>query len=271
VLGNEYYVYRLIDPRTKHTFYVGKGKGERVYAHVRAALKDYNGVDYRNIEIDGEKENDDTTKMSLIKEILEEGLDVEIIIHRRDLDEKTAYEVEAALIDAYPGLTNYQKGHGNSQRGATLLKNNIFHTDRKVKKQINEKPIVKQSINNTQDKLSEIQDKCIIIKIKGLSPSIYDRVRRCWFNFNKKAKAEQAEYVLAVCHGRIEGVYEPTKWYYTCNDNECKKEKCEKYPCQRIGFIGHEADLKIQKKYLHKYIPEHFMGPGPGPFRYVNI
>ena len=35
----QYYVYRLIDPRTGQTFYVGKGKGNRVFAHVNDALK----------------------------------------------------------------------------------------------------------------------------------------------------------------------------------------------------------------------------------------
>ena len=29
------YVYRLIDPRNGETFYVGKGKGNRVFAHMR--------------------------------------------------------------------------------------------------------------------------------------------------------------------------------------------------------------------------------------------
>lgn len=28
------YVYRLIDPRNGETFYVGKGKGNRVFSHV---------------------------------------------------------------------------------------------------------------------------------------------------------------------------------------------------------------------------------------------
>lgn len=30
-----FYVYRLIDPRNGNTFYVGKGKGNRVFAHMK--------------------------------------------------------------------------------------------------------------------------------------------------------------------------------------------------------------------------------------------
>ncbi len=33
----KFYVYRLIDPRNGETFYVGKGKGNRVFSHIRAA------------------------------------------------------------------------------------------------------------------------------------------------------------------------------------------------------------------------------------------
>jgi hypothetical protein len=30
-----WYVYRLIDPRNGETFYVGKGRGNRVFSHIR--------------------------------------------------------------------------------------------------------------------------------------------------------------------------------------------------------------------------------------------
>jgi uncharacterized protein len=33
------YVYRLIDPRNGETFYVGKGQGDRVFAHIREQVE----------------------------------------------------------------------------------------------------------------------------------------------------------------------------------------------------------------------------------------
>ena len=118
------YVYRLIDPRNGNTFYVGKGKGDRVFAHVADALKDYNGENY----ID--KDDDDVSlKVKTIREIKLSGLDVIHVIHRYGLTAKEAFEVEAALIDCYlgMGLTNIQSGHG-SDRGvnsAEVLERNL--------------------------------------------------------------------------------------------------------------------------------------------------
>ena len=84
------YVYRLIDPRNGETFYVGKGKGNRVFAHIGA---------------EGSLEGDEIdNKLKRIREIRLAGFEVAHVIHRHGMDEKTAFEVEAALIDAYPAI-----------------------------------------------------------------------------------------------------------------------------------------------------------------------
>ena len=101
-----YYVYRLIDPRNGETFYVGKGKGNRVFEHINNAVNT------------AENSNDDNEKLKRIREITGAGLEVIHIIHRYGLDEETAFEVEAAIIDCYPGLTNIKSGYC-SERGVT--------------------------------------------------------------------------------------------------------------------------------------------------------
>src|SRR5205823_14864636 len=82
------YVYRLIDPRNGTTFYVGRGRGNRVFAHAAENLT----------EIDTQEDED--LKLETIRAIRNAGLEVEHVIHRHGMDEVAAIEVEAALIDA---------------------------------------------------------------------------------------------------------------------------------------------------------------------------
>jgi len=103
-----YYVYRLIDPRNGETFYVGKGKGDRIFEHARGTLKSTSA---------GAEDSLDT-KIQRINEIQAAGLEVGHVIHRHGLEhETTAFQIEAALMDAYPGLTNKVGGRGSSDFG----------------------------------------------------------------------------------------------------------------------------------------------------------
>ena len=100
----QHYVYRLVDPRNGETFYVGRGQDDRVFQHVEG-----------NVRVAG---NDELNpKFSRINQIHAEGLKVQHIIHLHGMEEDTAKEVEAALIDAYPGLTNRMGGAGSNDRG----------------------------------------------------------------------------------------------------------------------------------------------------------
>ena len=260
----EYYVYRLIDPRNKNTFYVGKGRGFRVLAHVKNALNDYHGKDYRNIEFDNTMEDEISTKSALIREIYSQGLKVEAIIHRRGLDEKSAYEVEAALIDAYPGLINSVKGHG-TDRGPIPLEyflNELPNLpNNELPKATNEETVSIPSLQLNSNKLTEITDKCIIIKIKQetvFRHGIYEGVRSCWRANLEKAR--RANYVLAVVQGIVEGVFEPTQWYRTTAENVRKYGGF--HDENRIAFIGKEADADVKNKYFKKAIPDKFRKQG---------
>ena len=106
------YVYRLIDPRDRHTFYVGKGNGDRLFRHARDEL----------IATDKASVLDD--KLSVIRGIRQAGLKVEHAVHRHGMDETTAHEVESALIDAYPSLTNSILGAGIDRGPATTAELN---------------------------------------------------------------------------------------------------------------------------------------------------
>ena len=94
------YVYRLIDPRNGETFYVGKGQGNRLFDHIQDELK-----------LDAKKDADLDPKVGRIRDIKSAQLEVGHIVHRHGMDEKTALQVEAALMDAYPGLLNRAGGH----------------------------------------------------------------------------------------------------------------------------------------------------------------
>ena len=91
----QYYVYQLIDPRNSKPFYVGKGKGERMYAHER--------------EAEGKSQH---PKCRVIREIKELGYVIEYKILKRFEDEAEAYLYEAQVIldIGLENLTNLMHG-----------------------------------------------------------------------------------------------------------------------------------------------------------------
>ena len=77
----DYYVYCLIDSRNKQIFYIGKGCGNRVFAH--------------------EQEVAEKEKNKRIADIKSSGANVQKFIIRHGLTEIEAFHLEAALIDIF--------------------------------------------------------------------------------------------------------------------------------------------------------------------------
>ena len=214
----KYYVYRLIDPRNGQTFYVGKGKDNRVFEHVRGELKS--------------GDDEVSEKIQRIREIRVAGFEVAHVIHRHGMDEKTAFEVEAALIDAYPEVANISGGRYSDERG-------VMHS--------------KQIIESYQAKEIDFQHKVLMITVNNSvleKESVYEAVRHAW-KLNPK-KAKQAELVLALQQGLVVGVFVPEKWMKATTKN---------FPGRpdrpgRWGFVGSEAPEDIAKLYLRTRLPD---------------
>ena len=219
----QYYVYRLIDPRDGQTFYIGKGRGNRIFAHVAGALNGY------------WEENEDelSAKIQQIREIHHSGLSVIHIIQRFGLTENEAFEVEAALIDCFPGLTNLQKGHG-SERG------------------VNNAEVLQQELS--YDVFQDRDDMSyMIIKVKkevvdSNDGNLYETVRRAW-RLNLK-KASRFKTVLSAVNGIVRGVYKVDRWQLSDVENG------------RVEFVGEDAPDEMRTYFLNKRIPEQYRKKG---------
>lgn len=236
VIGQlEYYVYRLIDPQNGETFYVGKGKGNRVFEHLREALQD-----------GGEKQ---TPKLDRIRAIMRNGFSVQHIIHRHGLNEETAFEVEAALIDAYPGLSNRAAGLNAHDRG-------VMHAA--------------TIIEHYAAQFADISHPCLLINVNVSAAnddaSVYEAVRGTWVIDPKRA--ERAEYVLAVRQGIIIGVYKAEKWVSASSG---KFRGVGEDQTGRWGFIGYAAPTQIWQAYIRRRVPDSFRKRGAAnPIRYIG-
>jgi len=224
----KYYVYRLIDPRNGETFYVGKGNGNRVFAHAQG-----------NIDEDSHSE-----KLIRIRQIQMAGFDVAHVIHRHGMDSETAHEVEGALIDAYPGLTNIMNGHGSSDFGA-------MHA-----REITERYCAE---------MANFVHKALLINVNrsALENSVYEATRFAW-RLNKE-KAETADVILSTAQGLIVGAFVAEKWLDATTDNFPGRDDRP----GRYGFFGAEAPSELKSLYVGKRLPDEYRKKGASnPIKY---
>jgi hypothetical protein len=231
----KFYAYRLIDPRDGETFYLGKGHGNRAFSHICAeGVADNDGMD---------------NKIKRIREIILAGFEVSHVIHRHGMDEATSLEVESALIDAYPGLTNLVSGVRGGDYGAT-------HADEIIRRYAADPAVFKHKallINVGQSAVAE--------------RSLYDAVRYAW-KLNKR-KAMEADVVLATVRGIIRGAFVADEWLQATAANFQGRADGDGEP-DRFGFVGHEAPEDIERLYVGKRVPDEYRKPGAAnPIRYT--
>lgn len=189
----KYYVYALVDPRNKKVFYVGKGLGNRWYHHIKESNK--------------LAENQSTLKLQNIKDIHNAGYKVQVFIVRHGIEnEKTAYEIEAAVMSTCELIQN----HGAGSAAVELTNIAGEHGSDK-------------GVNTTEDlqaiynagEAPPITEPVAILKISkrwtyGMKP--HDLMESTWGWWPYRKGMNNARYAFGVSSGIIRGVYRIHNW-----------------------------------------------------------
>lgn len=223
----KYYVYFLRDPRNGIIFYVGKGRGNRIFNHAECALESDSSSD----------------KLDTIRSILNAGFKVEHYVLRHGLDEVTAFEVEAALIDfiGLTNLSNLQGGHYSSDFGIKTTDEIIaMYSAEALETSL---PIVLININKKYYR--EITQE-----------ELYDATREAWVIGSKR---DRATYAVTTYRGLTREVYKIKSWYPVDIDGK-----------ERWGFIGELANETVREQLRYKAISSHFPQGAANPIKYLN-
>ena len=231
----KHYVYLISDPINGEIFYVGKGKGNRVFSHF--------------------KEIGDSEKTNKIKEITLKGLEpkIEILVHGVE-DEIIIKKIEAAIIDLIDktNLTNIIRGYESSDFGRMDLN------------QINAK---------YSSKKASIDENVVLIKLSqtfryNMSPQdLYDSTRGIWVVSEHRRKNTQ--FAFAIYDGVIQETYKIQSWFpagSTYASGRTDIENWKKIP--RYEFVGNISQ-EMRKKYLHKSVDHYWKAKAQNPIRYT--
>lgn len=240
----EYYVYCLVDPRNQKIFYIGKGVGNRVFAHACDAL---------------DEEYSSTNKIDKIREIIKSGNTVKHYIIRHKLSEEDAFTVESVLIDllTYQAfntdslLTNIVAGHHQWDEGIkTINEINQLYDCEPLQLQKGHK-LLMVNLNR-----SYIQKRADGLKVR---PDLYEITRGNWHV--SKSNADQVDYVLGVYKGVVRIVIKPTSKWKEVKDDSSKS--------RRYNIEGLIDDKVGNSLYLNKDVTS-YPFPSGGAVRYIR-
>jgi len=230
-----YYVYLYVDPRDDRPFYVGKGKGERVLAHL--------------------DDSRDSDKTRIIAELQEAGVTPRLDILAHGLkNEETALRIEAAAIDllGLGKLTNEVRGWMSLQMGRMTLDELVGYYEAQ--------PMT-------------ISEPSLLIRINQLyrhnmSPLELDEATRGIWKLGQRR--EQVRFALAVFEGVVREVYEVESWHTAGTEPYKTRDLSERDLRGRWEFTGRLADAGIRGQYRGGSV-QHYWGKGAqNPCLYVN-
>ena len=225
-----FYVYTLTDPLTSKVFYVGKGMGNRVFAHVNEAIESPSEAD----------------KIGKIREIHAHGQEVRYEIIRHGMAETEALEVESALIDfiGLADLTNQVSGHHMDVRGRMT---------------------VAEIIAAYQAKPISIAEPVLLIIVNRLfernlsAERLYEITRGNWV---LGVRRNRAAYAFAVFRGVVREVYRIHSWF------QAQARTPEQKQQSRWRFEGEVA--QELRHYIGGSVTAYLNPGAQNPVKYVN-
>lgn len=240
-------MYCLVDPRDKKIFYIGKGVGNRVFAHACDAL---------------EYEDANTDKLEKIREIMKSGYEVEHYIIRHKLTEEDAFTVESVLIDflTYQEfnteslLTNIVAGHHQWDEGIMTTDQIMQIYDCKPLQLKSGHKLLMVNLNRTYNK----KDK----NGMRVNSDLYEITRKYWKV--SKHNADQIDYLLGVYKGVVRCVLKPTTEWLPFKHREKDGRVIIRYYVEGIIDDKEGNDL-----YLNKDVTE-YPFPSGGAIRYIR-
>ena len=249
ILKLKAYVYALFDPLENRPFYIGKGRGNRVFQHVEGAILE-------------DKESNKYEKIREIRARVQNNR-VKHTVIRHGMSDEVAFEVESALIDLSnrtgANLTNEVTGHNS-------IENGMMSTDDIVRK-YNAQPLNELlhsvAIININKKYKLIRDDALQVNTKYSGKDlIYESVKQAWVIGKRR---DTVEYVLAEYKGIIVEVYEVIE---VKNNNQLERWFQVPGYKNRWGFHGKKAIDKVRSYYINKSISHHKKRGAANPVRY---
>jgi hypothetical protein len=230
-----YYVYLYSDPRDGQPFYVGKGQGSRVLAHLSAETE--------------------SRKVAKIRDLSTAGYEpqLEILAHALK-DGETAFRVEAAVIDALglDQLTNEVRGWRSIQLGRMPLRELVIY----------------YSANPVQ-----VEVPALLIRINRLfrhtmSPlELYEVTRGIW---RLSARRRNARFAFAVFEGVVRDVFEIESWHRAGTTRYTTRPTNGWEGSTRCEFTGRVAGAEIREHYVDRSVADYFRKGQQNPVVYVN-